>query len=1849
MANPSQPRTYHQWAIANRPTPADLEQMRTIVRQGFRYRPTISIIMPTYNTPEALLVEAIESVLAQTYPVWELCIADDCSSQPHVRRILERYQQQDRRIKVDFRTENGHISRASNSALALATGEYAALLDHDDLLTPDALFEVVSLLQLHPDADAIYTDEDKIDEKGILSAPTCKPAWSPDSLLTRMYICHLTVYRRSILQAIGGFRTGFEGSQDYDLALRFTEQTDRVYHIPRVLYHWRIHSGSAAGSTDAKPYAYEAAQKALTEAIARRGEPGQVQTIPERPGHYRIRYHLAGSPLVSLIVFGGDRAEDLQRCLAAIHAQTDYGSYELLVVFGRPQPAPEVLRVLQRWQGQWGDRLRVIGCEDFQWAKAANQAVQQARGEYLVFLEDGMEPINRDWLTRLVEQTQRSQVGATAPIVLDPEQQIDQAGLTLGLNPDGLCLYQGIDTKISNYANLADTDLAHNVSAVRWTGLCCRRSAWIQVGGFDDRLGIFVADVDLCLKLRSAGLRHVLVPEARLRQHNPQAWMHQLPDAEAHRQKALQVLQTKWDLQLRYDLCYSPALAGLLDRPNFRQDYERLQALMIHSRQPLVTIAIPTYNGRRYINEALTSALQQSYPHLEIFISDDGSTDGTIELLQSVAAQDPRRIQLVAGPQAGMVNNWNHCAEFARGKYLKFLHQDDLLDRDCLKAMVALAESDPEIALVFAPRRLVLDAAAAADPTCQRLAAESDNLHHGWSHLTEVQPGSALLADPKLFLPPINKLGEPSAVLIRTDALRSMGGFDPHLKQLVDLELWLRLLARYKVGFVARPLSARRIHPGQVTQQNAAHQELTRDAARFYTKILAADWFGQLHPQSQQIAQTMAARLTSDRPGGELVRSQRPPVPPVPIGQARPLWSVMLPVYNPDPQQFELALKSVIDQALPPDQMQIEVVDDASDRVDVAAIVRRVAGDRVAYHRQPRNRGLLDNWHDCLTRSRGQWVLLLHQDDGLLPGFVAQITRAIAQVGDRVGAILCRHHHIDSAGRVIWTSELERDTAGVIADWPARIAQRQRVQFAAIVVRRAAYEAVGGFDPAAASAADWEMWQRLASQWELWFEPEPLAVFRRHDGSTSSKLRRTGANIADTRRVIALAQTYWPADRREDWARAARSHYAQYALSEARSTLERSDWEGAIAQLREALRCDASPEIQQAAIALLRDSGPPEPTIAAAPPIAPSIPPSIARAPEPALEDHPHGLVRDITPLASMVVLFVPLANEVKQAVANFRHHPHQPAAIERLRRARRQLAEQWLKIPFDRLNEAYLARLGQSHKAIIETDLRYQPLTAEERSFVDPLIASIEGGLKTLSQLRSFIVLMMYCRAYHLPLEYGAIYLPQWFLEPYALYMQEAPLYFQELGDADRFAHHLIRWTNQVYSNNQRAPEDEVAQKLTKWLAYRGIFTPLYFTTDSPTDIYRKRAELIAQALTNEGQVIEHRFAPRAPHRHKLRIGVLKDHFTPQTETFTTLPAFEQLDRSRFEVILYSVFATGHPLERYCASRADRFVHLQGSLAQQAATIRADDLDLLLIGTNVTMVTNPITVLAVQRLARVQVMSTSAPVTTGMATIDAYISGTLTETPQAQTNYTEKLVLIDGPAHAFNYDVLPQTPTVQATRASWGAGDRTTVFMSGANFNKIVPELRALWVRLLAQVADSVLVLYPFNPNWGQNYPGQPFIERFRADLADAGVDPGRLVVLNPLPTIADIRKCLTLGDVYLDSFPFAGVNSTIDPLLVGMPPVVLEGNSFRSRMASALLRSLRIPELIATNETEYLHLAVRLANNRDLRLSLGDRVRRAMAANPVFFDSHRYSALMGQAFEQLFAAWQRGELGAR
>ncbi|MGB5634711.1 MAG: glycosyltransferase, partial [Waterburya sp.] len=419
---------YQKWLEGNYPRSRSLKKIREASLK-LAYQPLISVIVPVYNPEENFLRQAIASVLEQVYTNWELCLADDCSTRPYVKSVLEEYAQQDQRIKITFRNENGHICHTSNSALSLATGEYIALLDHDDLLPPHALAKVVELLNEHPEADFIYSDEDKIDEHNIHKDPFFKPDWCPDSFLARMYTCHLGVYRRSLVTEVGNFRVGFEGSQDYDLVLRITEKTANIWHIPDILYHWRIHQQSTAATSHAKPYATNAAQKALKEAIERRGEPGKITTRSNFPGVYTVRYQIKEPKLVSIIIPTKDLADILDVCLKSIFTKTTYSNYEVVVI-DNGSTKSKTRRCFESWQQRQPDRFKCYPYDvPFNYSQINNYAVSQAQGDYLLFLNNDIEVITQDWLEGMVEQAQRPSIGAVGSLLLYPDDTIQHAGV----------------------------------------------------------------------------------------------------------------------------------------------------------------------------------------------------------------------------------------------------------------------------------------------------------------------------------------------------------------------------------------------------------------------------------------------------------------------------------------------------------------------------------------------------------------------------------------------------------------------------------------------------------------------------------------------------------------------------------------------------------------------------------------------------------------------------------------------------------------------------------------------------------------------------------------------------------------------------------------------------------------------------------------------------------------------------------------------------------------------------------------------------------------------------------------------------------------------------------------------------------------------------------------------------------------------------------------------------------------------------------------------------------------------------------------------------------------------------
>ena len=559
---------YQLWREQNEPRESDLRRMAETV-DILGYQPIISVILPVFNTPDQYLKAAIDSVINQVYSYWELCIADDASTNSQVKPLLDEYAAKDSRIKVSFRPENGHISEASNSALELATGEFICLLDHDDVLTPDALYEVALLLNRYRDADMIYSDEDKISPDGQLVNPYFKSEWCPESFLSRMYTCHLGTYRRSLVEEVGGWRVGYEGAQDYDLVLRLTEKTDKIYHIPKVLYHWRMHAGSAAGGTGAKPYAYKASLKALQDAIERRGEKGKVYGVTDYLGHHLVRYEIEEYKKVSIIIPTRDLAEDLERCLFSIFTISTYPNYEVILI-DNGSVKEETFEVISKWSQKEPQRFKCYPLDiQFNFSKLNNYGVTQAEGEYLLFLNNDTEVVTPDWIEAMVEQVQRPQIGAVGALLLFPDNTVQHAGVVMGLGGIAGHSYYRMTSKMPGYfGNLIGFN---NVSAVTGACLMCRRDVFEQVGGLDEALTVAYNDVDLCLKMLERGYRNLYLPHVVLYHHESKSRGYEdSPEKKARLKQESQIMEQRWKKYIDNDPCYSPHLTRVCQNYSIR-------------------------------------------------------------------------------------------------------------------------------------------------------------------------------------------------------------------------------------------------------------------------------------------------------------------------------------------------------------------------------------------------------------------------------------------------------------------------------------------------------------------------------------------------------------------------------------------------------------------------------------------------------------------------------------------------------------------------------------------------------------------------------------------------------------------------------------------------------------------------------------------------------------------------------------------------------------------------------------------------------------------------------------------------------------------------------------------------------------------------------------------------------------------------------------------------------------------------------------------------------------------------------------------------------------------------------
>ena len=873
-------------------------------------------------------------------------------------------------------------------------------------------------------------------------------------------------------------------------------------------------------------------------------------------------------------------------------------------------------------------------------------------------------------------------------------------------------------------------------------------------------------------------------------------------------------------------------------------DIVNLQKKLSSHSQPLVSICIPTYNGENFITESISSALSQTYPNIEIILSDDNTSDRTVHIAQDLQKQSPFEFSIFKHRQYGLAQNWNFCISQAKGKYIKFLFQDDILQPNCIEEMVYLAEEDQEIGLVFSPRQVFVT--AEQSHYAQLLVESIKDLHKSWSQLQPIQSGQKLLQDPHILDHPINKIGEPSIVLIKKEVFDKVGLFNPELCQIVDVEMWLRIMSHYKIGFVNQVLSGFRIHPEQQTQRN-------------------------------------------------------------------------------------IRLKNAIDS-------------------DYKKFFSGIANDS----RYP------------------------------------QLTRQNAA---------CRY--------------------GVLT--------------------------------------------------------------------------------------------------------------ANY------------------------------PELQQ----------------------------------------------------------------------------------------LRKEIATQLLNTSDDELPEIYAGLLGNTYKILLHSGIHNQNLTQEEEIFLKDITINISPGLQQPKAIQYLLAYMLYCQGDQLLPSFIAD-IPHWLLPDYLQFLFSSQSYFKQIGEADNYYQYLQKSIDYLHTSIFTNPDSELWHQVTNYFTRIANFIPACVTERNLKDIYVKRAEIIEYCLKLNGHKIDYDFSERPVNRKKIRLGILASNFTPGSETFAYLPIYEYLSRD-FEVILYSLTATGHKLEKYCLLSANAFKLLPQELSAQVNRIRADDLDILFIATNVTLFTNQICLLAIHRLARIQLTSGGSVVTTGMRNMDYYISGTLTDpSPTAQDQYQEKLVKLEGTAHCFSYGTEEGKITIPVERQQLGIPENAVVFVSCANFFKIIPELMETWAKIITQVPNSVLVLFPFGPNWSNSYPKQEFINHLKSIFTKYGLATERLIVLDPqpVPDRQDMKEYYKIADIYLDSFPFAGTTSLIEPLQVNLPLIARQGNCFRSAMGAAMIQTLNIPGLVADSEEHYIELADALGNNSELRQQKRNQIEEKIQDNPSFLDSRSYSAKMGNLFQELFSNYLKANI---
>lgn len=537
---------YGPWYEQYIPTREELEKQR---KKKWNYGPKISIIVPAYKTPEAFLRQLMDSLLAQTYANWELCIANASPEDASMEYVLKEYAKKDSRILWKKLEENKGIAENTNEAFAMATGEFAGLLDHDDLLAPNALYEVAKALETEPDIDVLYTDEDKVRSDEVLEhfQPHLKPDFNIDLLRSNNYICHFFVVRKSLLEKTGGFRREYDGAQDYDFIFRCTQAAGKIHHIPEILYHWRTHQSSTADNPESKLYAFEAGKRAIEENLRQNGLIGEVSHTKDY-GFYRVKYPVQGEPLVSIIIPNKDAKEDLEKCIQSILEKSSYTNYEILIVENN-STGEEIFSYYKELSEN--SRIRLLRWKrEFNYSAINNYGAKKAKGDYLLFLNNDTEVISPDWIEEMLGFCQRPDTGIVGARLYFGNNTVQHAGTVIGIGGIAGHMFTDMPRERSGYMHKAA--IIQDLSAVTAACMMVKRQVFDEVQGFEEQLSVAFNDVDFCLRVREKQYLVVYDPYVELYHYESKSRGAEDSKEKVRRfQSEIEFMRCRWETLLK--------------------------------------------------------------------------------------------------------------------------------------------------------------------------------------------------------------------------------------------------------------------------------------------------------------------------------------------------------------------------------------------------------------------------------------------------------------------------------------------------------------------------------------------------------------------------------------------------------------------------------------------------------------------------------------------------------------------------------------------------------------------------------------------------------------------------------------------------------------------------------------------------------------------------------------------------------------------------------------------------------------------------------------------------------------------------------------------------------------------------------------------------------------------------------------------------------------------------------------------------------------------------------------------------------------------------------------------------